>query len=134
MGRPFSQVGRRIAGVGAIALTACASSPPAQWEVHHVGRVEAVRVVQTNRPTGHKYVGLYALGAVGGAVAGALQSFPSTITRYSLRTKNNEVVEVEWPEELQVGSCIAVLGESNDAGGLSYPFPMGRVVPSSECR
>lgn len=120
--------------LAASAVGACASSPAEQWEVHHVGRVESVRVVPTNRPTGHRYVGLYAFGAVGGAVAGALQSFPSRINRYSLRTRNGEVVEVEWPEELPLGSCIAVLGESTDIGGLSYPFPMARVVRSAECK
>lgn len=60
--------------------------------------------------------------------------FPSQVHRYGVRTRNNELVEVEWPEVLPIGSCVAVLGARDDMGGLSYPFPMGRVTPSAECR
>lgn len=114
-------------------LGACATSQ-SQWEVHHVGRVEARRTVSTIPPPSGKYAGLYAFGAVGGIVAAALQSQPDKIERYSIRTKNNEVVEVQWPEALEIGQCVAVVGEVSDIGGLSYPFPTGRIVGSSDCK
>ena len=113
---------------------ACANTSQSNWESHHIGRVEAARVVSTNPPPAGRYAGFYAFGAVGGVVAAALQNHPARMARYSIRTKNNEVVEVEWPEQLEIGRCVAVLGERNDPGGLSYPFPMGRIVASSECK
>ena len=115
--------------VGA-ALYACAS-PQSRWEVHRVGQVETRRVVSV--PSSDEAAWLYAFGAAGGLLA-ANQRGPRKIYRYGIRTSNNEVVEIEWPEDLQTGICVAVLGEANDIGGLTYPFPMGKVITSTACK
>ena len=125
---------RRLLFAGCLVVSACTTTSQSDWETHHVGRVESVRTVSTIPPPQGRYAGLYAFGALGGVLAAALQDRPDKISRYSIRTGNGEVVEVEWPEQLGVGQCIAVVGERNDPGGLSYPFPMGRVISSSDCK
>lgn len=124
---------RRLLVVGCVVVSACTTTSQSEWKSHHIGRVESVRVVSTIPSSSGRYAGLYAFGAFGGVAAAALQDRSSKISRYSVRTGDSQVVEVEWPEQLEIGQCVAVMGERDDPGGLSYPYPMGKVISSSDC-
>jgi hypothetical protein len=110
----------------------CASGPPpkVEWEIHHYGRIETKTAVTFEAvPAERRYL-MFAgpIPIVGLASPSQIKGF-----RYRVRTPNSELVDIEEPSSLEIGACVEILGTRSDVGGLSYPFPLGRLAASSRC-